>query len=152
MNEKTETKTTVSRRQFGAAAGAAAVAAGTPGVAMARGSTNIAEVTESMVTIPSAAGAVQAFFTRPAKGAHPAVLTWRDQSGLGVDSRSEARRLAKQGFSVLILDRDGGDAPKIEADAKDAVAWLENHNSVDEKTGVGTPEWAKQRIEAKRGF
>jgi hypothetical protein len=143
---------TVSRRQFGAVAGVAAVAAGTPAVAMASNSPKISEVTETVVSLPTAKGPVNGFFARPAKGKFPGVLAWRGEAGLGVDNRKNARLLARQGYSVLVLDRDGADAPSIETDAQDAVAWLEKNAAVDETRGIGTPEWAEQRMAPARRY
>jgi len=149
MSEDTKAHSTLSRRQFGAVAGVAAVAAGTPGVAMAAGAAKVAEVTERTVSLATSKGAIDGYFVHPAKGVHPAVLAWRGDAGINVASRNEARRLASHGYSVLVLDRDGNDAAPIESDAKSAVAWLEAQDHVDEKR-VGTPEWAKMRLETTR--
>ena len=153
MGKKTNTvQAAVSRRQFGAAAGVAAVAAVTPAGAMAANAKNIGEVTDTVVSFPTAKGPVSGFFSRPAKGKFPGVLAWRGQAGLGVSNRKDARRLASQGYSVLVLDRNGADAPSIEADAEEAVAWLEKNNAVDETRGIGTPEWAEQRLARSRRY
>ena len=82
--------------------------------------------------------------------AAPGVVAWRGDSGLNVSSRHEARRLAKQGYSVLVLDRNGAEAGAIESDATGAVAWMGTQEQVDEKR-VGTPEWARMRLEPARG-
>lgn len=148
MREELKTEKSLSRRQFGTVAGVAAVAAGTPGVAMAAGKSS-AEVTERAVSLATPKGSVTGFFVYPAKGTHPGVVAWRGENGLNVTSRNEARRLAKQGYSVLVLDRDGSDPAPIESDAVGAVAWMEAQSNVDEKR-VGTPEWAKMRLETAR--
>lgn len=149
MTETTKTQSSLSRRQFGSVAGVAAVAAGTPGVAMAAGSVGFGEVTERSVSLPTASGSVDGYFVHPAKGAHPGVLAWRGEGAINVTSRNQARRLATQGYSVLVLDRDAGNPAPIEDDAKSAVDWLEKQAHVDEKR-VGTPEWAQLRIEMAR--
>ena len=149
MREETKTDRSFSRRQFGTVAGVAAVAAGTPGVAMAAGSANVAEVTERTVSLSTPTGSVSAYFVHPAKGEHPGVVAWRGETGINVASRNDARRLAKQGYSVLVLDRDSADAAPIESDALGAVAWMETQPNVDEKR-IGTPEWAKMRLETGR--
>lgn len=150
MSEDTKAQGALSRRQFGTVAGVAAVAAGTPGMALAAGG-DIGEITERAVALPTANGSVEGFFVHPAKGTHPAVLSWRGGSGLNVTSRTEARRLAKHGYSVLVLDRDAGDAAPIETDVTGATAWLEAQDNVDEKR-VGTAEWAKVRIAQARRY
>lgn len=149
MSGEAKTQSAVSRRQFGTVAGIAAIAAGTPGVAMAANG-NVGEVTERIVSLTTPKGAVEGFFVHPAKGNHPGVVAWRGKTGLNVTRRTEARRLATQGYSVLVLDRDAGDATPIESDAAGAVAWLEAQDNVDEKR-IGTPEWAQMRLEHARG-
>ncbi|WP_298470105.1 hypothetical protein [uncultured Erythrobacter sp.] len=139
-------KKALSRRQFGAITGAVAVAAGTPGIAQAANSTASAQLKEKTVSVARASGAVNGYFIHPSKGANPAVLSWRDGGALAESSRNAARRLAKQGYAVLVLDRDSGDAGAIEGDADAAVKWLEAQPHIDEKR-IGTPEWAEQRIE-----
>lgn len=151
MREDSKAQKPLSRRQFGAVAGVAAVAAGTPGMAMAAGSSPIAEVTERTVSVSTPRGSVDGYFVHPAKGVHPGVLAWRGEAGLGVTTRNDARRLAKQGYSVLVLDRDSNDAAPIESDAQGAVAWLGAQDHVDEKR-VGTPEWARMRLQADRRY
>ena len=141
---------TVSRRQFGAAAGVAAITAGTPGLAIAQDALKGAQITESTVSLPTANGTVRGFFAHPAKGQHPGVLAWRNGADLGVSSRNEARRLAGQGYSVLVLDRDGADAMRAEAETLDVVAWLEENTAVNAERGVGTPQWAKDRLKPAR--
>jgi carboxymethylenebutenolidase len=149
MTEEAKAQGSFSRRQFGTVAGVAAVAAGTPSVAMATGSAKIGDVTERTVSLSTSTGSVSGYFVHPAKGEHPGVLAWRGEGAINVTTRNEARRLAKEGYSVLVLDRDSGDPAPIEDDAKSAVAWLEQQAHVDEKR-VGTPEWAKLRIETAR--
>jgi carboxymethylenebutenolidase len=151
MREETKSQNSLSRRQFGTVAGVAAVAAGTPSVAMAAGGTQIGEVTETAVSVATPRGAVSGFYVHPAKGAHPGVLAWRGESGLNVTSRNEARGLAKQGYSVLVLDRDAKDPAPVESDAVSAVAWLESQSHVEENR-IGTPEWARLRLEKVRRY
>ncbi len=139
----------LSRRQFGAATGVAAVAAATPGIAQAANSAATADLVEKSVSVSRANGAVAGYFIQPAKGTHPAVISWRNDAALGEGSRNMARRLAKQGYAVLVLDRDGADANAIEGDADAAVKWLEANPQIDDKR-IGTPEWAAHRLEAGR--
>lgn len=137
----------LSRRQFGAMTGAAAVAAATPGIAQAANST---ELTEKTVRVARASGSVDAYFIQPAKGTHPAVISWRNGAALGEGSRNMARRLAKQGYAVLVLDRDSSDVDAITGDADAAVKWLERQPQIDEKQ-IGTPDWAEHRLEVGAG-
>ncbi len=145
-NSGKSAKKSLSRRQFGAIAGVAAVAAGAPTAALAKQSSAPTKFSERAVSFAKDGGTVDGYLIHPAKGAHPAVLSWRDEAGLGVSSRNEARRLAKRGYAVLVLDRDGAEAEHIESDAKAAVAWLEAQPNIDEKL-VGTPTWAMERAE-----
>ncbi|QUL37585.1 dienelactone hydrolase family protein [Erythrobacter sp. JK5] len=137
----------LSRRQFGAITGAAAVAAGTPGIAQAAGFTGPARFTEKTVSLATGNGPVGAYFIHPADGAHPAVLTWPGDTGLGEGSRATARRLAHKGYAVLVLDRESGDAEAVPGDAEAALKWLESQPQIDAERGIGTPDWAELRAE-----
>lgn len=73
------------------------------GVAVAAASTLAAEsVVETDVTIKTEDGTCDACFTHPASGAHPGVLIWPDALGLRPVMRAMARRLAAEGYSVLV--------------------------------------------------
>lgn len=87
---------TVSRRDFTALSVAAGLTAtaGTAHAAMA--------VTESDVTIKTPDGTCDAAFIRPASGKHPGVLIWTDIFGLRPTFRDMAKRLAGEGYSVLV--------------------------------------------------
>jgi carboxymethylenebutenolidase len=88
----------LTRRQFAAAGTAAALAAyATP--AMAAGT-----LTEGMVEFTTPDGKCDAFFVHPAKGKHPGVLMWPDALGLRDANKAMARRLAGDGYSVLIVN------------------------------------------------
>ncbi len=141
-NSDHSAKKALSRRQFGVISGAVAVAAGTPGIAQAANVASAATLTERKVQV----GGIDAYFIHPAKGAHPAVLSWRGSSELNVANRDTARRLAKKGYAVLVLDRDGAHAPSIEEDSKAALQWLEAQPQIDADTGIGTAEWAEYRV------
>src|ERR1700744_1751618 len=87
----------VSRRDFTAlsvAAGLTVTAGATPAAALA--------VTESDVTIKTADGTCDAVFTRPTTGKHPGVLIWTDVFGLRPTFRDMAKRLAAEGYAVLV--------------------------------------------------
>ena len=59
-------------------------------------------VTETDVTIQTPDGTCDAAFIYPATGAHPAVIIWPDAFGLRVSMRDMAKRLAADGYSVLV--------------------------------------------------
>ena len=89
----------ISRREFGAvslAAGLAAVA-GAPGVEAAE-----RPLAETDVTVKTPDGNCDAAFIHPATGTHPGVLIWADAFGLRPAMRQFARRIASEGYSVLV--------------------------------------------------
>lgn len=154
----------MSRRQFGALGGMAALAACAPMEAASGDSGQLAEQTVSFAT---ADGTMDGFFVHPASGPAPAVLFWPDIAGLREAKRMMARRLAGSGYAVLVVNpyyRDvageqfadfagfaatGGfqkvgpwrkklDAEAIMRDATAAVGWLDAQDAVDAARGVGT--------------
>lgn len=60
------------------------------------------EVSEKDVEIKTADGVCDAAFFYPAAGAHPGVLIWTDIFGLRPVFRAMGRRLAAQGYAVLV--------------------------------------------------
>ncbi len=103
--------TDISRRKF-AALGAAA-AAGIAGGAQAQGA-----VTSRDVTIRTADGACDAVLFHPTGGARrPGVLFWPDAGGLRQVKRDMGRRLAGQGYVVLVVNPyyRTGKAPEMAA-------------------------------------
>lgn len=75
-----------------------AVLATTPGSAFGRE----LEVVETDVEIKTPDGVCDAAFICPKSGAHPGVLLWPDAFGLRPSMRAMARRLAAEGYSVLV--------------------------------------------------
>lgn len=158
----------ISRRQFAALTGAAAVAACAPDVANGESTNNASpELTETGVTFATDDGTMDAFFVHPAQGKHSAVIFWPDIASVREAKRNMARRLAKEGYAVLVLNpyyrdvageqfadfaafiADEGfakvspwraklDADSIGRDAASAVAWLDEQASVDTDKGIGT--------------
>src|SRR5205085_7905981 len=59
-------------------------------------------VTEANVTIKTTDGTADALFVHPTTGSHPGVLIWTDAFGLRPSMRDIGRRLAAEGYSVLI--------------------------------------------------
>ncbi|MGH8326547.1 MAG: dienelactone hydrolase family protein, partial [Steroidobacteraceae bacterium] len=60
------------------------------------------DVIEKDVEIKTADGMCDAAFLHPAAGAHPGVLIWTDIFGLRPAFRAMGRRLAAQGYAVLV--------------------------------------------------
>jgi len=149
------------RRQFGAMAAAASLAACAP---MERGGA-AGGIRESAVQIPTPDGTMDAVLFHPAQGSHPAVIFWPDVAGVREAKRLMARRLAGSGHSVLLVNPYYRDAPApqfadfaafraagmnavspwrakltpnaIMSDAKALVSWLDKQQSVDRKRGIG---------------
>jgi carboxymethylenebutenolidase len=84
------------RRDFVALSVAAGVAAS--GAASAAG----LEVVETEVQIKTPDGTCDAAFIHPKSGSHPGVLIWPDAFGLRPSMRDMAKRLAAEGYSVLV--------------------------------------------------
>jgi carboxymethylenebutenolidase len=87
----------ITRRDFvtmTVAAGLAAAAGANP--------TAQAQVVETDVEIKTADGTCNAAFLHPASGSHPGVVIWPDAFGLRPSMREIARRLAAEGYSVLV--------------------------------------------------
>lgn len=145
----------VDRRQFGALAAGATAAALWPMAAVAKG--NLAS---RDVQIQTAAGTIDAYFTAPSEGQHPAVLIWPDIRSLRPAFRLMAERLAAEGYAVLCVNPfyrwNEGPALKeeesfsdeaararlfgwmrqmtptlVQSDARDCFAWLDGQEAVD---------------------
>ena len=132
----------VSRRGF-AAIGAVGAFAACTGVARAAATVTL---NESRTTIATAHGAVDAWLVCPDNGRHPGVVMWPDGAGLRGSTMTAARRLAEQGFVVLVVDRtyqdakiaelnsalrDGVEAVQLaNRDARTFVAWLNSQTAV----------------------
>src|SRR6266849_2797913 len=74
------------------------------GIAVAAGGNLTAQqkVTETNVTIKTADGMCDAAFIHPVSGSYPGVVIWTDAFGLRPSMREMARRLAAEGYSVLV--------------------------------------------------
>jgi carboxymethylenebutenolidase len=146
----------ITRRQFGVLVGAG-VTMMLPQVA------NAVAVTESDVNIKTPDGTADAYFVHPATGTAPGVLVWPDIFGLRPAFRQMAKRLAENGYSVLVVNpfyrvkkaptAEQGSATPIPqlmplaqalnettqmTDAKAFVAWLDGQASVAKNRKVGT--------------
>lgn len=152
----------LNRRQFGAVGAVAMLSACTAGGASAEG-----EQVETMVSISSPDGTIDAFFVHPATGSHPAVIFWPDGVGLRDAIKIMARRLAASGYAVLVpnffyraspapqfvdyaaFENDGGiqqiglwreslTADAMMRDARLLVEWLDGQDAVARDRGIGT--------------
>jgi carboxymethylenebutenolidase len=85
------------RREFVATSAAIGIAAAT-GVTLGAER----EVVEKDVEVRTADGVCDAAFFHPAAGTHPGVLIWTDIFGLRPAFRTMGRRLASQGYTVLV--------------------------------------------------
>ncbi len=87
----------VSRRDFIARSAAAGFVAATgPSFAAALA------VVESEVAVKTPDGTCDAAFIHPASGTHPGVILWPDAFGLRPSMRDIAKRIAAEGYSVLV--------------------------------------------------
>ncbi len=159
-------KAAVSRRQFGALTGAAALAACASGESEGQAQP-LPGLSERGVSFPTGEGTLDGFLVQPATGNHPAVILWPDIAGIREAKRGIARKLAQAGYAVLVVNpyyRDvageqfadfaafiaGGGFQKVgpwrsklnaEAIMRDAgaiVAWLDQQPGVDTAKGIGT--------------
>ena len=145
------------RRDVGTLAAAVGVMAVLPRSAHAQG------VKESDVNIRTPDGECDAYFVTPAAGAHAAVLVWPDIFGLRPAFREMGKRLAGEGYSVLVVNpfyrqmkaptAPQGAAtpiqqvlPQMQAlnatthttDAEAFIAWLDSRAEVDKGRKIGT--------------
>ena len=161
MEEFSKQPSNVSRREFGALALGAGLAMALPRLADA------AETKGVDVEIKTPDGTCDAYFVSPAKGRHPAVLTWPDIFGLRPASKEMATRLAGSGYSVLVINpfyrtQKAPTAPEhpdfndpatrqalmtlagalspatVATDATAFIAFLDTQPSVDKKKKMGT--------------
>ncbi len=113
-NDRPGTASDLSRRGFVAlsVAGGLAVAGGTVQAAL--------PVVEAEVTIATPDGRCDAAFIHPAGGSYPGVLIWPDAFGLRPSMRAMGRRLAAEGYAVLVPNPFYrlGKAPMYESAAK----------------------------------
>ncbi|MEO7054473.1 MAG: dienelactone hydrolase family protein [Rhizomicrobium sp.] len=89
------TDTRLSRRAFGTAALGATALAASPALAQSN-------VVEKDVTVTTPDGTCDAVLFHPAEGTHAAVLVWPDIMGLRPAFRDLGKRLASQGYTVLV--------------------------------------------------
>ena len=152
----------LNRRNFTQASSLAALMALLPASACAQ------TVQEKYVDVPMADGVSDCFFVTPAAGGqHPAILMWPDIKGLRPGFELMGRRLAENGYAVLVVNpfyRDStapvaGDNPDFGdpdmreflismarkltqeaslSDARDYIAFLDAQSAVDTGRKIGT--------------
>ena len=151
----------LSRRQFGAAAGAAGIAMLLPSPG------NAAVVRGKSVSIKTPDGLADCWFVAPTTGKHPAVLIWPDIMGVRPAFQQMGKRLAESGYAVLVVNQfyrstkapflkpgESFDQPEVrakimpwrallttEATTRDAQAFtdfLDQQKSVDTKRGMAS--------------
>ena len=151
----------LSRRQFGAMALGAGLAAALPRLADA------ADTKGANVEVKTPDGVADAYFVHPVTGKSPAVLIWPDIFGLRPAFKQMATRLAESGYAVLVINPfyrtkkaptapdnpDFNDPATRDAlmnlmhsltpetaltDAKAFVAYLDSQPAVDKKRKIGT--------------
>src|ERR1700680_1694017 len=92
-----DTASDLSRRDFVALSVAAGIAAAASPLSAAD-----MKVVEKDVTIKTPDGTCDAAFIYPATGAHSGVIVWADAFGLRPSMRDIGKRLAAEGYSVLV--------------------------------------------------
>jgi carboxymethylenebutenolidase len=147
----------VTRRQFGVLLGA--------GMSMMLPKVvDAVAVTDAEVTIKTPDGTAEAYFVRPATGTGAGVLLWPDIFGLRPAMRQMAKRLAENGFSVLVPNpfyrskkanevAEKGAATPIPqliplaqalnetthmTDARAFIAWMDQQQAVAKNRRIGT--------------
>src|SRR5437016_5730095 len=97
--EETEPSSDLSRREFVAMSVAA-------GIVAAAGSASAADmpVTEKMADVKTPDGTCDAAFICPTTGSHPGVIIWPDAFGLRPAMRDIGKRIAAEGYSVLVVN------------------------------------------------
>src|SRR5580698_9137689 len=98
LDEFARRSSDVTRRQFGAMALGAGLAAVWPKLV------NAMETKGADVEIKTPDGICDAYFVHPAKGKFPGVLIWPDIFGLRPTFKEMATRLAGSGYSVLVIN------------------------------------------------
>jgi carboxymethylenebutenolidase len=153
----------ISRRKFGALTAGAGIAAGLSTVADAQ----FQPISSGRVEITTPDGVADCYMTHPPDGAHAGVIVWPDILGLRPAFEDMGRRLAGQGYAVLVVNPfyRGARAPVVAegasfndqavrdtvfplagalnaethfTDARAFVDYLDSHGSVNTDRKIGT--------------
>lgn len=156
----------LSRREF-AAMGSAVALGACAQTSTGMGGKEGEELAEDMVRITTEDGIADAFFVRPVDGAHPGIVFWPDIAGLRDAKKIMARRLAADGYAVLVVNQYYRSAPApvmesfseyrteegsakvggyrklltpdaITRDARAYVAYLDTQDAVDKTRRIGS--------------
>jgi carboxymethylenebutenolidase len=97
--ERNDASSELSRREFVTMSVAA-------GIIAAAGPASAADmpVTEKMVDVKTPDGTCDSAFIHPTTGSHPAVIIWPDAFGLRPAMRDIGKRIAAEGYSVLVVN------------------------------------------------
>jgi carboxymethylenebutenolidase len=161
MSDQTQDPQQSSRRTFVTTSVAA-------GLAVAGSAVGAGKIIETDVEIKTPDGTCDAAFFHPSSGSHPGVLIWTDAFGLRPSFREMGKRLAAQGYSVLVPNpfyrmgkapffedastvNFGRDRAKIdplmasvneaghcEMDAQAYIAFLDDQKQVNKSKKIGT--------------
>ena len=157
---------TLNRRDFGKLSAAGIFSLYYAGFANASGLFKD-DLVETEVEVKMPEGVSDSFFVHPAKGKHPGILMWPDIRGLRPAFKAMAKRLAAEGYSVLVVNPFYRDAkhPVIDpgkgfrdpgvrevlipmyrkltheasmSDARAYIKFIDQQDSVDTSRGIGT--------------
>ncbi|MGM9486358.1 dienelactone hydrolase family protein [Ideonella sp. YS5] len=141
MSESAVSAGEFSRRDFVAVSMAGSLGAGVAGNASAA-----TPVSDQAVTIKTPDGECDALFIHPATGAHPGVVLWPDAFGVRPSVREMAKRLAEDGYAVLVPNPyyRVSKAPQYESaagiDFKDNAVWEKLKPLRDSISAAGAAE------------
>jgi carboxymethylenebutenolidase len=157
----------LNRREFGKLSAAAIFSLCYAGLAKSEEHAE-SDLVEHEVEVTMTQGVSDSYFVHPAKGKHPAILMWPDIRGLRPAFKAMGRRLAAQGYAVLVVNPFYRDAkapvvdpsasfsdPKIRevlipmyrnlnheasmSDARDYITFIDSQESVvDTSRKIGT--------------
>jgi carboxymethylenebutenolidase len=156
----------MNRRDFGKLSAATIFSMYYSGLAQSAGVFE-GKLVESEVNVQMTDGVSDSFFVHPAKGKHPGILMWPDIRGLRPAFKAMAKRLAAEGYSVLVVNPFYRDAkhPVIDpgkgfrdpgvrevlipmyrkltheasmSDARDYIKYIDQQASVDTSRKIGT--------------
>lgn len=152
----------VTRRQFAVAGAAGAVAACAP----VGGADGQGGITQRTVSFPADGGTMDGVFLHRAGEQNPGVILWPDIAGLRPAKIEMGRRLAEEGYAVLVANpyyrsvsgqqfenfddwrsndgwtrvgpwREANSPENVMATTRSVVAWLDAQDAVDSSRGIG---------------
>ena len=98
QTQRGQSQTGIGRREFNQSAAVLALAAMIPASATA------AEVAEHHLLVPTPDGECDSYLVHPVSGVHPAVVMWPDVMGIRSAFRLMTKRLAGEGYTVLVVN------------------------------------------------